>query len=77
LTGTAAAVFAGILVYSLQFYQPQGRYLFPVIGALELLLSLGLLAIIPKRVALISVALAVTASIFANWTSLVLIAVRG
>lgn len=45
----ALTLFAGTFVYSLTFFQPQGRYLFPAIGAYGILFILGMRTLIPTR----------------------------
>jgi hypothetical protein len=46
----AIVIFAGIFIYSLSFYQAQGRYLFPVISALMIFLAIGLFQLVPIKV---------------------------
>lgn len=42
-------VFGGVFSYSLRFWQPWGRYLFPVQSVVGMVLALGLLALAPSR----------------------------
>ncbi|MBI5467229.1 MAG: glycosyltransferase family 39 protein [Candidatus Kerfeldbacteria bacterium] len=49
LAASIVVVAVGVFTYSLKFYQPQGRYLFPVQAAIALFLALGLDSIAPPR----------------------------
>lgn len=45
----ALILFAGTFAYSMTFFQPQGRYLFPAIGAYGILFALGIRTLVPTR----------------------------
>lgn len=49
LGASAVVVFGGVVSYSVSFYQPWGRYLFPVQAVIALGLGLGLESLFPKR----------------------------
>lgn len=49
LAASFLMVTAGVLGYNLNFYQPQGRYLFPTQAAIAFFLALGLDAVAPRR----------------------------
>lgn len=73
LVAMALIIFAGIFIYNLSFYQPQGRYLFPVISVLSLALSVGLLQIIPRKFYWISFSLLTIFLVAMDVNSLLLI----
>jgi 4-amino-4-deoxy-L-arabinose transferase-like glycosyltransferase len=58
-----ALVTLGSFVYSLKFYQPQGRYLFPALGPLVSLMILGVSAFVPRSRLVVSVGLVVLFSL--------------
>lgn len=49
LAASTVVVAVGVFTYSLKFYQPQGRYLFPVQAAIALFLALGFDSLVPQR----------------------------
>ncbi len=53
----ALILFVGTFVYSLTFYQPQGRYLFPAIGAFSIVFTLGIRTVVPLRLRIPALAL--------------------
>lgn len=70
-------ILVGTFAYSLDFYQPQGRYLFPVISAIALMLAFGLDNIVPRRLAGVIAAVAVAGLLVLNVSALRLLVFWG
>lgn len=73
LITAAIIIFAGTFIYSLYFYQPQGRYLFPVISVFALLMAIGLRELLTKRLQVWGLALIILFLLIINWQSLLII----
>lgn len=70
----AAVLFVGTFIYSLSFYQPQGRYLFPAVGAFSILFILGIRSLVPTRLRTLVLVLLVAFFIILDIKSAILIA---
>jgi hypothetical protein len=70
LITVAIIIFAGTFIYSLYFYQPQGRYLFPVISVFALIMAIGLRELLPNRLQIWGIILIILFLLTINWQSL-------
>ncbi len=77
LVGCALIVFGGVVSYSLNFYQPWGRYLFPVQAVIALGLGLGLESVFPKRYAIVVPIILVVCFAWLNAEALRLVILTG
>lgn len=69
----ALILFAGTFAYSMTFFQPQGRYLFPAIGAYGILFALGMRSVVPLRLRMPALILLVAFFILMDIKSAILI----
>ena len=73
----AAVVLIGVFNYNLSFYQPQGRYMFPVIGVYGLIVAAGLLQLLPQFLKKWGSAVLIIFLLIINWQSLLIIKTYG
>ncbi len=73
----AAVILVGVFGYNLSFYQPQGRYMFSIIGIYGLIMAVGLLQLLPRFLKKWGSAALIMFLLIINWQSLLIIKTYG